>query len=204
MKLHGDLKSPFVRMCMVTALETGLGGRVQLLQANAKPDAVNVALEKLSPIGKIPILETEHGHPIYDSRVIMEYLCHNAGNSSLLPHEPVTRFKILTLQALSISLADASVGLRYEQAARPKGLQWVEWMARATARINASLDALEGEWNATLQDVTLGSIATAVVLSYIDFRHDALNWRRDRKALSIFHENFCTRASMVNTTLPAA
>jgi glutathione S-transferase len=204
MKLHGDLISPFVRMSMVTALEAGLGARVQLSHASAKPQEVNAALEKLSPIGKIPILETDHGHPIYDSRVIMEYLCHSAGNTTLLPHEGVARFKILTLQALSIGLAEASVALRYEQAARPKDLQWPEWKDRATARINASLNALDGEWNPSLQETHLGSIATAVVLSYIDYRHAALHWRKDRKALAIFHENFCKRDSMVNTALPVA
>jgi glutathione S-transferase len=202
MKLHGDLISPFVRMSMVTALEAGLGGRVQLVQAGAKPHEVNAALEKLSPIGKIPILETDHGHPIYDSRVIMEYLCHSAGNTTLLPHEGVARFKILTLQALSIGLAEASVGLRYEQAARPQGLQWADWMTRVTARINASLDALDGEWNPSLQDAHLGSIATAVVLSYIDYRHPNLNWRKNRMNLTQFHKAFSTRDSMVNTALP--
>lgn len=204
MKLHGDLISPFVRMSMVTALEAGLGTRVQLVHASAKPQDVNAALQKLSPIGKIPILETDHGHPLYDSRVIMEYFCHVAGNKTLLPDEGVKRFKILTLQALSIGLGDASVALRYEQAARPKGLQWENWMTRATARINASLDALDTEWNATLQDVTLGSIATATVLSYIDYRHANLDWRKNRMNLMNFYNNFMQRDSMVHTALPGA
>jgi glutathione S-transferase len=162
---------------------------------------VNATLEKLSPIGKIPILETDHGHPLYDSRVIMEYFCHVGGNKILLPDEGVKRFRLLTLLALAQGMGDASVALRYELAARPKEAQWPEWIARAQARINACLDDLEGTWRDTLQDVTLGSIATAVVLSYIDFRHANLNWRKDRMNLTQFHEKFSKRDSMVNTAL---
>ena len=202
MKLHGDLKSPFVRMSMVTALEAGLGARVQLLQASAKPQEVNAALEKLSPIGKIPILETDHGHPLYDSRVIMEYFCHAGGNKSLLPDDGVKRFRILTLLALAQGLGDAAVALRYEQASRPPDKQWPEWQARGIDRINACLDALEGEWHGSLLDVTLGSIAAAVALGYVDYRHAALNWRSNRAALAQFYESFSKRNSMINTALP--
>jgi glutathione S-transferase len=202
MKLHGDLKSPFVRMSMVTALEAGLGARVQLVQASAKPQEVNATLEKLSPIGKIPILETDHGHPLYDSRVIMEYFCHAGGHKSLLPDDGVKRFRILTLVALAQGLGDAAVVLRYEQAARPEDKQWPELQARTIARINACMDALEGEWHASLLDVTLGSIAAAVVLGYVDYRHAALNWRNNRAALTQFYERFSERNSMINTALP--
>ena len=199
MKLHGDLLSPFVRMCMVTAIETGIAARVQLLSASLKPNEVNAALAKLSPIGKIPILETDHGHTIYDSRVIMEYLCHVAGNKSLLPDEGNQHFHILTLLALAQGLGDAAVALRYEQAARPESMRWTDLADRQKARINACLDELENKWHEHFKDVTLGTIAVAAVLGYADIRHAALNWRSNRPRLSAFHESFSRRESMINT-----
>ena len=201
MKLHGDLLSPFVRMSMVTALEAGLGSRVQLLTTTVKPHEVNAALEKLSPIGKIPVLETDHGHNLYDSRVIMEYFTHVAGNATLLPHEGVKRFRILTHVALAQGLAEASVTLRYEQAARPETNRWPEYVARAKARINACLDELENNWRENLADVTLGSIATAVAIGYIDHRDLAPGWRSNRANLAQFCERFAKRDSMINTAL---
>ena len=41
-----------------------------------------------NPLGKISRLVID-GHPLYDSRVICEYLCHRAGDKTLLPDEPV-------------------------------------------------------------------------------------------------------------------
>ena len=200
MKLHGDLLSPFVRMCMATAIEAGIEPRVQLLSASLKPHEVNAAMAALSPIGKIPILETDHGHAIYDSRVIMEYLCHVSGNKMLLPDEGNQHFHVLTMLALAQGLGDAAVALRYETFARPETQRWPALAERLRARANACLDELENKWQDHFKDVTLATIATAVVLSYIDVRHAGLEWRNNRSNLAAFHKNFLTRESMINTT----
>lgn len=201
MKIYGDLISPFVRMCMVTAHEVGLGARVEQVAEIVRPTEVNAKLSSLSPIGKIPVLETDHHHGLYDSRVIIEYLCHVAGNSALIPDDGVKRFRVLTLQALGQGLADAAVAYRYEIAQRPQGLQWQEWMARTVTRINAALDDLENNWQACLSEVNAGSIAVATTLSYIDFRLGELSWRSGRPKLAAFHETFSKRDSMVKTAL---
>jgi glutathione S-transferase len=203
MKIYGDLISPFVRMTMVTAHEVGLGEKVQHIVEPVKPTEVNARLSTLSPIGKIPILETDHGHGIYDSRVIIEYLAHVAGHSDLIPDEPVKRFKVLTLQALGQGLSDSAVAYRYEVGVRPKGLQWEDWMARTVTRINAALDDLDKNWSDTLETVNAGSIAVAVTLSYLDFRLNDLGWRNGRQKLAAFHEAFSARDSMVKTALQA-
>ena len=100
MKIYGDTISPFVRMCLVTAHECGLAGKLEHIKEAVKPTQANAKLTSLSALGKIPILETDHHHPIYDSRVIIEYLAHVAGNKTLIPDDGVKRFRVLTLQAL--------------------------------------------------------------------------------------------------------
>jgi glutathione S-transferase len=199
MKLYGDLLSPFVRMSMVTAKECGLGTRVQLLSATLKPHEVNTVLEKLSPIGKVPILETDHGRPLYDSRVIMEYFCHVSGNKSLLPDEGNKHFRVLTLLALAQGMADAAVSLRYETAARPQTAHWPEYAERLRARIRACMDEMETNWLEGLAENNLGSIAAACALSYLDIRHDALKWRNGRMGLAAWLESFSARQSMTDT-----
>lgn len=201
MKIFGDLLSPFVRMSVVTAYEVGLGSKVEHIVESVKPTEVNAKLAKLSPIGKIPVLETDHGHGIYDSRVIIEYLCHVAGNSTLIPDDGVKRFRVLTLQALGQGMADSAVALRYETAARPKGLQWEDWITRTVTRLNAMFDDLQANWMDTLAEVNAGSIAAAVTLAYIDFRLPQIAWRTGRPKLAAWHESFSQRDSMVKTSL---
>jgi glutathione S-transferase len=201
MKLYGDLLSPFVRMSMVAAHEVGLGARVEHIVENTNPAKVNERLARLSPIGKIPILETDHGHGLYDSRVIIEYLCHVSGNTTLIPDDGVKRFRVLTLQALGQGMADAAVALRYETAARPKGLQWEDWISRTVTRINAAQDDVEQNWMDTLAGVNVGSIAVAVTLSYIDFRMADFGWRNGRPKLAAWHETFLQRDSMKKTVI---
>ena len=199
MKLYGTLNSPFVRMSMVTAIECGLTSRVELVAAGAKPDEVNQILATLSPLGKIPILETDHGRAVYDSRVIMEYLAHVAGNKQLLPDEGNKHFHVLTLLALAQGLGDASVTYRYEDFARAKEMQWPEFKARQKTRISESIKELEDKWLTDLEGVTLGSIASACVLGYIDFRQILPEWHKSHPKLFAWHTTFKARESMRNT-----
>ncbi len=201
MKIYGDLISPFVRMTVVTAHEAGLGGKVEHIVEPVKPTEVNAKLSKLSPLAKIPVLETAEGEGIYDSRVIMEYLCHVAGNTTLIPAERDGRFKVLTLQALGQGVADSAVAYRYEIGVRPKGLQWEDWMTRTVTRLHASFDELENNWMPQLETVTVGSIAVAVMLGYVDFRLADLGWRNGRPKLAAWHAAFSARPSMVKTSI---
>ena len=204
MKIYGGLVSPFVRMTLVTAHECGLGNKVQHVKEDANPTKVSATLTRLSALGKIPVLETDHHHPIFDSRVIIEYLAHVAGNKTLIPDDGVKRFRVLTLLALGQGLGDAVVAYRYETAARPKELQWKEWMERSVLRFNSAFDDLDKNWNAELAEVTAGTIAVATVLGYIDFRMGHLNWREGRPALTKFHAEFSKRDSMIKTDLANA
>ena len=201
MKIYGTLTSPFVRTTLVAAHEVGLGDRVTHVSEQVSPTEANPKLTALSPIGKVPVLETDHGHAIHDSRVIVEYLCHVAGNSHLIPDDGVKRFQVLTLQALGQGLAEAAVGYRYEVAMRPQGLQWTAWMERTKLRINAVFDDFEANWQGCLESVNAGSITVAVALAYIDFRMADFNWRKGRPKLAAFHEQFSKRDSMVKTAL---
>jgi glutathione S-transferase len=196
MKIHGDVISPFTRMCLVTAHEVGLQDRVNLVKAHAKPTEVNTDLQKLNPAGKIPVLETDHHHAVYDSRVIMEYLAHVAGNSTIIPDDGVKRFRVLTLMALAQSMSDAAVALRYEQATRPPEKHWPEFAARTQTRITASLAEVEHHWQDTLTSVHVGSIGLACAIGYMEFRHPAIDWRGTNTKTAAWYNAFGSRPSM--------
>ena len=188
MKIHGDVISPFVRMCLVSAHHVGLADKVSLVKASVKPTEANTLLEKLSPIGKIPVLETDHGHAIYDSRVIMEYLAHHAGSDDFIPNDGAKRFRVLTLLALAQGMTESAVALRYEQAQRPKEFFWGDYATRIIARINAGLNSLEKDWTDVMGQTNAGTVAAACAIGYINFRHDVLNWKNNRPQLTKFVE----------------
>jgi glutathione S-transferase len=202
MKLHHNPASPFVRMVMVTAHELGNANEIETVATGEfLPDRVNKQVAADNPLGRIPCLVTDHGTSLYDSRVICEYLCHHAGNKDILPDEPVSRFKLLTLQSLAVGLMDSGVNLRYETGLRPEAMRWPEWIERQKVRLAAGLDDLEASWTGELGDVNCGSIATACVLGYFDFRYGDMGWRNGRPKLAAFYEAFAARPSMQATKL---
>ena len=202
MKIHGDVISPFVRMCLVTAHEAGIGEKLELVTTKVAPTEPNPQLERLSPIGKIPVLVTDHGHPVHDSRVIIEYLCHISGNNTLIPDDGVKRFRVLTLQSIGQGVAEAAVSYRYETAQRPEPLHWQAWLDRLKHRSDRALDDLNEAWEKELNEVTAGAISAAVTLGYLDYRFVQWAWRNHRPKLAAFHERFSTRPSMQKTALP--
>jgi glutathione S-transferase len=201
MKVFGDIISPFVRMVMVTAHEVGLWDKVAREAVSVPPDKVNLELAQHGPLGKIPVLVTDHGHPLYDSRVIIEYLAHVSGNRSLIPDDGVKRFRVLTLMALGQGIAEAAVAYRYETATRPKQLLWVAYAERQKMRVLMGIDEAVKTWGKDLDQVTAGTIALGVALSYLDFRLADWNWREGRPLLAAWHESFSRRPSMEATKL---
>jgi glutathione S-transferase len=197
MKLLYSPISPFARMCRITARELDLEDEVEIIPIEGMSPAVpRPEVVSQNPIGRIPTLITDHGHSIYDSRVICEYLTHHAGDKRLLPDEPVRRFRILTLQALGQGIAEAAVALRYELAARPEQARWPQLIDRQRTRILAACDDVEKRWKGELGHTTLATIALGAALAYVNFRHGDLDWRAHRPGLADWFEEFSARRSM--------
>jgi len=191
-------------MVTATAHELNIFDQLELIDTGVfLPDRINEGVAADNPLGKIPSLVTDHGTALYDSRVICEYLCHHAGDKELLPDEPVSRFRILTLQSLAVGLMDAGVSRRYETAVRPEEKRWPDWVARQHARMEAGMDDLENNWASELASINAGSISVAVVLAYFDFRYADLGWRDNRPKLAAFYEDFAKRSAMTATQPPA-
>jgi glutathione S-transferase len=201
-KLHFNPASPFVRMVQVTAQEAGVADQIEIVAAGVlSPVEVHEGVAADNPLGKIPCLVTDHGHPLFDARVICEYLAHHGGHDKLYPHEPVKRFRVLTVQALAHGIADAAVLHRYETVMRPQALRWDVFAERQLRRIDDALDALERRWSTDLVEVTAGTVAAACALSYLDFRLVERPWRKDRPQLAAFYETFARRPSMTASEL---
>lgn len=203
MRLYHSHRSPYARKVVVVAHEAGLMAHLDLVVTSVSPVAVNSELVADNPLGKLPCLVTDEGEPLYDSRVICEYLDSRHTGHKLFPHEGPARWLALRRQALADGICDASLLARYESVLRPQDRQWQDWIDGQDRKVAASLDQLEREVESfpTLPDI--GTLAVAVALGYRDFRFADDDWRVSRPRLARWHDAFAERPSLLATRPPA-
>lgn len=90
-RLHGFAVSNYYNKVKLVLLEKGLAFEEVYNRASKDP-----ATLELSPLGKIPFIETEHG-PLSESQVIVDYLEELQPSPSLLPVDPWQRAKMREL-----------------------------------------------------------------------------------------------------------
>ncbi len=197
MKLVSSPASPFVRKVRVLLRETGLDASVEELDVATTPYATAPEVIAANPVGKIPALIRPDGASLYDSRVITRYLDSLAG-AGLYPEAAI--WEVLTLEATGDAIMECAVSITYEGRLRPAEKQSDEWREAQWAKIARSLNALESVWLSHLQGpLNAGQISVACALAYLDFRHDARNWRAGRAVLADWFEGFAQRPSMQAT-----
>lgn len=194
MKLLYSPTSPYARKVLVLAHEAGIGLEVEA--GSGSPTARNPKVAAQNPLGKIPVLLSDQG-PLYDSRVICQYLDTLHQGRRLYP-EGAARFVALRREALADGLLDAALLARYETT-RPEEKVWSDWYDGQVTKMKAALDQMETD----LPDaVDIGAIAYGCALGYVDFRFAALNWRDSHPLLAAWEAEFAARPSMQATRIP--
>ncbi|MBH3340367.1 glutathione S-transferase [Pseudomonas mendocina] len=195
MQLIYAAASPFARKVRVLAAETGLLARIELLDTAVLPTTVNEQVNARNPLGKIPVLLTEDGEALYDSRVICEYLDTLHQGRKLLP-DGAARWQVLRLAALADGLMDAALLARYERSVRPVELQWPAWLDGQLGKVQRALTELERQIEQLHGPLDLAQIGVACALGYLDLRFADLDWRAAHSGLAAFQQTFSQRASM--------
>lgn len=199
MKLYWSSRSPFVRKVMVFAHECGLAGRIACVRTAVAMTKPNVELLPVNPTGKIPTLLLDDGSALYDSAVICEYLDSLHGGPRLFPESGPARWTALRRHALGNNLTD-NLMLWRNEILRPQPQQSPEILAAFELKVRNAVAALEREAAALAADpVSIGHVAIACALGYIDFRFAALGWRTGHDRIARWYETFAQRPSMVLT-----
>lgn len=200
MKLFHSPASPYVRKVMVAAWERGVQDSVEILGSAAGPVIRDETIVAINSSGKVPCAIMPDGAPLFDSRVITQYVDSLANaEGSIYPAE--RRFEILTLEALGDSILDACLLCRYEVAMRPQEFYWADWYQGQMAKIDSGLDDLEEKWFTSLTSggFHAGAIAAACTLGYLDFRFADKDWRTARPKLAAWFAEVSERQSMKET-----
>jgi glutathione S-transferase len=201
MKVYFSPFSPFVRKVLVCAAELGI--TVERLPSAANPITRDQTIVEVNPLGKVPTLFTDDGTPLYDSRVICEYIDAQAGGNRLFPAAGPQRWQRLVEQAAADGLLDAALLMRYEQVLRSDEIRFEPWQRGQHEKVVSALDVFEAWAPGFGERVDIGTITIACALGYLDLRFPEDNWR-ERPALAAWYARFSERASMVASRHPDA
>jgi glutathione S-transferase len=200
MKLFHTPTSPFVRKVMVAAHELGLVGRIETTFLRPSPLAVDATLSRENPLSKIPVLITDDGMTIFDSRVICEYLDTLHPADKLVPPAGPERWRVLRTQALADGVLEAGVHIFYERLHRPSELQWQAWLDGQSAKVSQGLAALDEQVSSLRGPRDLAQIAVACTVGWLEFRDILPGARARHGALFAWYDEFRERPSMTATT----
>ncbi len=194
MKLFWSDRSPFVRKVMIVLHETGLVDRVERISAvvamSAPPNQDVIAH---NPLGKIPVLLTAEG-PLFDSRVICEYLDLHAG-TALFPSNLQARMQALCWQALADGILDILLLWRNELN-RPGG-PWQNVCNGYNIKICAAIAKLNADaCTMAAAPFGIGHIAVICALGYLDFRWGGSRWETAFPDLAALYDSLKQRPSV--------
>ncbi|HVE49099.1 MAG TPA: glutathione S-transferase [Casimicrobiaceae bacterium] len=203
MKLIYAPTSPFARKVRITLAEK----KIECQYVEMSPWSSDTAVPQFNPLGKIPVLMIDDDTPLYDSRVIVEYLDNVSPVSRLIPEPARQRIVVRRWEALADGICDAAVASVLERR-RPSQQQSAEFIARQRGKIVTGLQAMARElgdkpW-CNGEAYSLADIATGCTLGYLDLRHPDIDWRNDYPMLARHAEKLGKRASFADTVPPAA
>ena len=194
LKLRASPTSPYGRKTRIAFMHLGLGDRVAWVPSRSsdKTDPI----DRLNPLGKMPVLILENGRPIYDSPVIVDYFDWMAGGGRLIPREPEARFAVLTMAALADGLMDAAINVTHEDRWHPGALRSESWVAQQSGKVAKSLAAFE---SALPDGVDASAIGLAAALGYLDQAMEG-RWRADHPRLVSWLADFAEKVSAFAAT----
>jgi glutathione S-transferase len=200
MKLYWSSRSPYVRKVMIVAHELGVANEIETVRTLVHAGEPNRDYMAVNPLSKIPTL-VAGDLVLHDSVVICDYLDETYGSGRLIPREGQPRWTALVRQSLADGIIDTAILWRLERTREP-GTQSEALLAACPAKIGAALDVLEGDAGFPALTVTIGEIAVASALSYLDFRFADEPWREGRRPrLAAWFGEFSKRPSMTATVL---
>jgi glutathione S-transferase len=195
MKLAYSPNSPYVRKCHVCAIQRGIADRFDYWTIGT----TDPALAAVNPLSKVPTFITDDGMALYDSPVICEFLDSIGDAAPLIPPPGPARWRALTLAALGDGILDATQPRRRE-VALPQDEGRTTYIAQQQLKVTRALAVLENEQLGMLE--TIGDIAVACALGYLDFRYPHEPWRPGHPKLEAWYAKVAAMPAMAKTVPP--
>jgi glutathione S-transferase len=184
---------------MIVAHEVGVAGRLDCMRTVAATTKPNAELMIDNPLSKLPTLVLDDGTALYDSPVICEYFDTLHTGPKLFPPDTRERMIALRRQALGDGMLDFLVLWRAELM-RPVEQQSAVHIENYAVRRDAVLASIESEVPALESCAySIGHIALGCALSYLDFRFEDFDWRKNHARAAAWHKTFASRPAVAAT-----
>jgi glutathione S-transferase len=199
MKLLASLASPYTRKVRIVLAEKKIECEVELVDVFPVDNPVNAH----NPLGKIPTLLLDDGTPVYDSRVIVEFLDGKSPISRLIPEDMRERVAVRRWEALADGVLDAGLLVRYETL-RDKKERSQAWSDKQLARIKRGMAQMTSElaekpWCHN-ERYSLADIAVGCCLGWLGFRKPGdVDWHTEYPALGKHYEKLMARPAFADT-----
>ena len=185
MKLITATPSPFARKVRVALIEKNISYEEIIdipWNSNTKTNGIN-------PLGKIPILLLKDQEPMFDSKVINQYLDYLEPNPLLYPRSFQENISARLLETVADGICD-SVVLVFLENSRNKDLRSKNWIKRQEKKIFEGVEYLSNY----LKDqqffvgnsFSIADISCFSCLEYIDLRFPKFEWKNRYKNLNKF------------------
>jgi glutathione S-transferase len=199
MKLIGSLTSPYVRKVRVVLAEKKLDYSLELDNVWGS----DTRIHQSNPLGKVPCLVMEDGRPMYDSRVIAEYLDTLTPVCTLLPPNGRDRADVKVWEALADGVLDAAVLVRLERTLRPAEQQSDAWIERQMGKVLGGLQVMSANLGESAfcmgNHYTLADVAVGCALGWLQFRFPEIGWRAEYPNLARLSDKLSERQSFKDT-----
>ncbi|MGN6468218.1 MAG: glutathione S-transferase family protein [Rhizobiaceae bacterium] len=183
-KLLFATPSPYSAKVRMAAAYAGIAVDAVPTNTGEEPEI----LLKNNPLGKIPVLLTDEGESLFDSRAITQYL-NRVSKNALFPRNPAKRLEAEKLEALADGICDCLLAHVYERRFRPEEIVHQPWLEKQWTKVTRALDHLEAAPPKLPKKITAGQIALRACLGYLDLRF-AGKWERGHSKLRRWAKRF--------------
>lgn len=197
MKLIGSLTSPFVRKVRIVLAEK----KIEYDFVVDSPWNESTQVPQFNPLGKVPVLLIDDDKPLFDSRVIVEYLDNVAPNAKLFPAPNRERTDTKRWESIADGIIEAAATIVLERR-RPPDQQNEAWILRHQQKVQLGLRFMAQQLQDTYcmgNHLSLADIAVGCALGYLVFRFPDIDWRSEYGNLASLYDRLMTRPSFQDT-----
>jgi glutathione S-transferase len=198
MKLIGSHSSPYTRKARIVLAEK----KIEVEFVIDSPWLPESTVPNINPLGKIPVLVLDDETPLFDSRVIVEYIDNVTPNNKLFPAPNRERIEVKRWEALADGVCDAAVSALLESR-RPKSQKNNDWITRQLDKVTRSLEFMSEELGdkpfCMGTHLSMADIAVGTALGYLSFRFPDIAWQERHPNLDKLNSKLLQRPSFADT-----